>query len=103
MRQGRATGRLALKLLVYPTTTPAVGRTRYQVILPWKGQSPQTAVAMTPLWTDPTGSTVLVSWWAQTIDGKLLLLHFGYVSGGRLTPVPVPVSTRLPYPPVIAW
>jgi hypothetical protein len=99
----RATGQLVLKLLAYPTTTPAIGRTRFFQIASWKGESPQTAATMTALWTDPTGSVVLVNWWVQTIDGKVQLLRFGYVHGGLFTPVPVPVSTRLPYPPIIAW
>jgi hypothetical protein len=103
MDQARATGRLAMKVIAYPVASPGVGHVAYQVTLPWAHESPQTAAALTPLWTDTAGGTVLVEWWVQDINGKLQLEHAGFVTGGRFTALPIPLGTRLTYPPIIAW
>jgi hypothetical protein len=103
MEQARATGRLAMKVIAYPVASPGVGHVAFHVTLPWAHESPQTAAALTPLWTDATGGTVLVEWWVQDINLKLQLEHAGFVTGGRFTALPIPLGTRLTYPPIIAW
>jgi hypothetical protein len=96
-------GRWRLAWLTYPTSAAAdrggAPVVDYQVKVP---APTKPLVSGSPLWVDPSGSALLAGWGLDAVDAGEVA-HFGVMSHGRFTPLPVPAGGAAGAATAIAW
>jgi hypothetical protein len=90
-------GRWRLAWLTYPTSAAAdrggAPVVDYQLRIP---APTQPLVSQSPFWVDPSGTALLAGW-------SLGVEHFGVMSNGKFTPLPVPSAVAAVTETAIAW
>jgi hypothetical protein len=88
-----------LSWVAFEISEPKVARTLYKFTAYTTGSHP---VAVSSVqWANASGSTIIVAWLTESTTGSST--HFGEISNGRYTPLPVPPGISLGTPPDVAW
>ena len=85
--------------LAWLTTDQRGGGSRRRPVVDYQLRIPaptQPLVSQSPFWVDPSGTALLAGW-------SLGVKHFGVMSNGKFTPLPVPSAVAAVTQTAIAW
>jgi hypothetical protein len=85
--------------LAYQTSAPKAARIVYQVTS--RVPAGQGGIDGSVLWTDPSGSTIIIAWTPSFTDSSVI--HFGLVRAGKFAPLPTAPGNLLNLVSGIAW